>query len=110
MLKNFFLESQQSKLLSCYNSNGTLTIVERQKVIRVIVDFMVSKFGTNVTSYQKKKTAEATILVFPCLKEKHSKDGIVCNENRLLYVERAKIAFLFCLGITCECAEWRLSQ
>lgn len=52
--------------------------LSRQKIVRILVDFMIEEFGIKPKTFQKISTARAAVMVFPRLKFKNSTgDGTV---------------------------------
>lgn len=62
-------------------ANVQLTVETRRQIVRTLVDFMVMRFGTKPTKYEKISTAKAAITVFPRLMFKESKIGGIVNIN-----------------------------
>lgn len=55
-----------------------LDVNQRRELIRILVDFIVEKFGLKPSAYQKLSVAKASVIIFPRLKFKNSlTDGTV---------------------------------
>lgn len=52
-----------------------MAVNRRRELIRILVDFVVKKFGLKPTAYQKTSVARAAIIVFPRLAFKNSQIG-----------------------------------
>lgn len=56
----------------------------RRDIVVTIADFMVEKYGQDVSSLVKTLTAAAVIAMFPALRYKNSKDGTVSADLNCL--------------------------
>lgn len=76
ILQNYFWSKNAGHLLECMTKE-TITDKNRRDIIVIIVDFLVEKYGQDVSSLVRTLTAATTIVMFPALRYKNSKDGTV---------------------------------
>lgn len=60
-----------------YKSQSTLTDKLRRKLVNMLVDLIIDRFGLYPTSLQKTMVAKAAVTLFPAYKVKNSSNGIV---------------------------------
>lgn len=73
-------------ILREYNTNQTLAEIKRKKLVGIIVDLIIEKFGLYPSAAVKIMVAKAAVNLFPCFKSHESKDGIVINCNILIQI------------------------
>lgn len=86
--KNFekFLEDEEEAARAAeqneneLNNGAQLGLTKRRELVRVIVDFIVDKFGLRPTAFQKSSVARAAIMLFPRLAFKNSQIGGVVSD------------------------------
>lgn len=75
MIEDYLNEVGASIYLNEYRKNDSLTDAQRVRVIQHVVDFMMNKFGNNITQFVKVAVAKATIGVFGCWAVADSRSG-----------------------------------
>lgn len=93
-LEGFLIEMRE--IFAQTNDGGNvklLAIEKRRQLIRHLVDFMVSTFGTKPSAYQKNSTARATIMLFPFFNCKNSKIGGIVR-TKIPHIVRLKMLFV----------------
>lgn len=76
-------EAEQHSNTEC-EAKLQLAVDTRRQIVRTLVDFMVMRFGTKPSKYEKIATAKAAIMVFPRLFFKDSKIGGIVNINLIV--------------------------
>lgn len=71
-------------LLQEYNTNGTLNEKKRKKLVSIIGELIIQRFGYYPSTTEKTMVAKATVNLFPCFKTCQSEDGIVSAINHFL--------------------------
>lgn len=64
-------------IMRLYKSQNKLTDKLRRKLINMIVDLVIDRFGLYPTSFQKIVVAKAAVVLFPVYKVKDTPNGIV---------------------------------
>lgn len=56
-----------SAILLNYDETGLLTVAQRQKMIQLVAEFMVERFGDKISVDEKITVAKAIVELFPSL-------------------------------------------
>lgn len=84
-LQKFLEEEEEANRAADLNESENENVVQmvvnrRRELIRVLVDFIVEKFGLKPTAYQKTSAARAAIIGFPRLAFKNSQIGGIVSD------------------------------
>lgn len=67
-------------ILREYNETRKINETSRRKLVNIVTDLVIERFGLHPTKDQKISVAKATIDVFKCFRvENSTNDGIVSN-------------------------------
>lgn len=66
-------------ILHEYKTNGTLIEKTRKKLVNLVVDLIIQRFGYYPSASDKIMVAKATVNLFLCFKTCESEDGIVSS-------------------------------
>lgn len=89
MIVNYFNKSKiGTELLAVYRSVGKFIDSQRIKVIQLVVEFMMNKFGDSVSSCNRKMVARATIALFKCWVMPNSKIGGIVSLHYYFFPTR----------------------
>lgn len=72
-------ENGGTDILHEYRTNQSLNEKMRKRLVNIIVDLIIHRFGYYPSASEKTMVAKATVDLFPCYKTCHSKDGIVSS-------------------------------
>lgn len=76
MLEQYFVNKNSAALLK-FSDAQNLEVRHRRSIVNIVVDFMLETFK-KTTFDQRRMTAKATVMLFPCLEFKESRgDGTV---------------------------------
>lgn len=82
------IQKEREILVSSNDTTPAIDANTRHELIRIIVDFMIEKYGLKPNAYQKMNTAIVAVAVFPRLKFNKSKsDGTVSGPNLNIKLE-----------------------
>lgn len=65
MFEDHMKRTNQRELLTECKGKMEQTVVSRQKIVQIAVDFMITNFGDEVNMFQRKMMADALIKLFP---------------------------------------------
>lgn len=68
-----------TNILHEYKTNGALNEKMRKKLVSIVVDLIIQRFGYYPSASEKVMVAKATVTLFPCFKTCQSEDGIVSS-------------------------------
>lgn len=86
MIEEYFNQTTKgSDLIAEYRSNGTLNDSQRVIAIQITVDFMITRFGEEISVFTRRMVARATIGLFKCWAVPNSKTGGIVS-TRLLRI------------------------
>lgn len=64
-------------IINEYNERKNLTESKRHKLVNILVDMLINRFGIHPKSYEKIMVAKAAIALFPKFKVEGTQHGIV---------------------------------
>lgn len=76
-IESYFTDNGGKDILRTYKSQNALTDKLRRKLVNIVADLVVDRFGLYPTSSQKIMVAKAAVILFPIYKVKDTPDGIV---------------------------------
>lgn len=69
-IENHISMNGGTEILTNYSETGELNVSERRKMIKLIAEFMVERFGNKISIDDKISVAKATVDLFPVLRSK----------------------------------------
>lgn len=104
MIEDYFNQTTNgSYLLADYRSNGTLNDSQRVNAIQIVVDFMIKRFGEQVSVFTRKMVARATVGLFKCWIKSNSKIGGIVSTVLHLFVSHFHILYFVCFFLFIGC-------
>lgn len=78
LFEDYMKQINQRELLIECKGKGEQSIVSRQKIVQIAVDYMITNFGDEVDMFQRKMMANALIKLFPFMGFKNGRNiGLV---------------------------------
>lgn len=76
----YFLDKNGGKdILHEHRTYRTMNEQKRKKMVQIVVDMLIQRFGYYPSASEKHMIAKATVNLFPCFKTCESEDGIVSS-------------------------------